>query len=255
MLSFRKFHATGNDFLVLQDNPKALSEIVRHRLCNRHVGIGADGIIHVEFPNSPSEEPVVLFHYWNADGKEGSFCGNGARVAAWLGHELRGFREVTLRAVDGIHKGKILSTSPPWVSVSLSIREEPMQVEEGRWFIDSGSPHLLLEVPLEEFHDFPLSEVAPPLRFCTEYDAGGMNVSIFTAINKKDWKLRTYERGVEAETLSCGTACVALAALVGEDEIRVHTAGGVLTVHRSRGEFWLTGSLEELFRGEWIASF
>lgn len=104
MLRFRKFQAAGNDFIVLESSPAGLSVAQRRRLCDRHLGIGADGLVQVE---------AGVFHYWNADGQVGTFCGNGARVAAWLEYERTTAREFTLQAADGPHQVRILSLSPP----------------------------------------------------------------------------------------------------------------------------------------------
>ncbi|MCX7606050.1 MAG: diaminopimelate epimerase [Bacteroidia bacterium] len=277
MLLFRKFHAAGNDFIVLEEDPTLLTEEARRRLCNRHFGVGADGIIYVtEIPSlppgpalSPSSSPAdtvdaatFLFRYWNADGKLGSFCGNGARVAAWIAYQRHPFHSAYLEAADGRHTVELLHTTPPLLKVSLSLRKAPQKVGENHWFVDTGSPHFLQKVSAEELPLFPLSTYAPSLRKDTTYDPDGMNVSIFAQLDTHRWGLRTYERGVEAETLSCGTACAALAAVIpdllgsemeGTKLIQIETRGGQLSVQRDNLDLWLIGSVEETFRGEWIA--
>ena len=244
MLRFRKFQATGNDFIVLEVSPAGLSVGQRQRLCDRHLGIGADGIVHTE---------AGFFHYWNADGQEGSFCGNGARVAAWLEHERTGAREFLLQAADGPHQVRILSQQPPQIAVSLRVHTAPRALAADRWFVHTGSPHLLVAVPFEALESYPVTQVAPPLRWQTELDAGGVNVSFFAEGPDGAWHIRTYERGVEAETLSCGTACVALAAIVQGGSLSLRTRGGTLTVVREAEVYWLSGPIEETFCGEWLA--
>lgn len=270
MLPFRKFHAAGNDFLVLEGSPDSLSDAQRRCLCDRHTGIGADGIVAIQpwIMQFRAEVPLehgelfVPMHYWNADGKKGSFCGNGARVAMWLVYEQYRKAQATLVAADGEHKAEIVSLSPPRVAVQLTLRKPVQQVSSSQWFVDSGSPHLLIQVPTKELWTWPLALQAPTLRAETTYDPGGMNVSIFAPLEGGLWGLRTYERGVEAETLSCGTACVALAALLQkyperfhhlETSLSIHTRGGQLEVREEGRDFWLIGPVEEVFQGRWVA--
>lgn len=190
-----------------------------------------------------------FFHYWNADGQVGSFCGNGARVAAWLAHEHTGAWEFSLQAADGLHRVRILSQQPPQIAVSLQVHAAPRTLASDRWFVDTGSPHLLIAVPFKVLGSYPVTQVAPPLRWQTELDAGGVNVSFFAEGPDGAWHIRTYERGVEAETLSCGTACVALAAIVQGENLSIRSRGGTLTVVREAEIYWLSGPVEETFRG------
>lgn len=258
MLRFRKFHATGNDFIVLEGvHPDSLSEEERRRLCDRHFGVGADGIVHVAPSAQGIYSETLLFSYWNADGRPGSFCGNGARVATWVAYHERPFSEALLLASDGQHRVEVRRNQPPLIAVELFVRKPPAQIEKGVWFVDTGSPHVLFEVPsVAEWEAFPLTDWAPQAwRWRTDLDPGGVNVSIFTQA-EGTWRLRTYERGVEAETLSCGTACVALAALLEKEQrdsclISITTRGGLLQVEHKAGTFWLIGPVQEVFRGEW----
>lgn len=245
MFRFRKFQATGNDFVVPELSPAGLSVAQRKRLCDRHMGIGADGLVHVE---------GGVFSYWNADGQVGTFCGNGARVAAWLEYERTEAQEFSLQAADGPHQVRVLSRQPPQIAVSLKVHTPPKALEEGRWFVHTGSPHLLIAVPFEVLESYPVAQVALPLRWQRELDPGGVNVSFFAEGPDGTWYIRTYERGVEAETLSCGTACVALAAVVGQKSISIQTRGGILAVVCEAETCWLSGPVEETFRGEWLAS-
>ena len=268
MLRFRKFQATGNDFIVLEGvHPESLSEEERRRLCDRHFGVGADGIVHIgptvgrvsaSEPGRASE--IRQFFYWNADGRPGSFCGNGARVATWIAYQERPFTEALLIASDGEHRVEVRRSRPPLIAVELFVRKAPAQIGEGVWFVDTGSPHVLYKVPsVAEWETFPLTDWAPKTwRWRTDLDPGGVNVSVFAQGDGR-WHLRTYERGVEAETLSCGTACVALAALLEKERrdtflISITTRGGLLQVEYKTGTFWLVGPVEEVFRGEWCGA-
>ncbi|MCS7297748.1 MAG: diaminopimelate epimerase [Bacteroidia bacterium] len=257
MLRFQKLQATGNDFLILEGNPAELSEEQRRRLCDRHFGIGADGIIAVEpiklLPTS--SRGILRMRYWNADGREGTFCGNGARAAAWIGYQQWRLQKLLLNAADGLHKALLLSTEPPLISVQLFVYQIPVSLGRGRWFVHTGSPHVLIETGREDLERVRLLEEAPPLRWDTTHDLGGVNVSFFASNGEGKWKIRTYERGVEAETLSCGTACVALAALTGMNQIQIETKGGLLRICRvSKREFWLIGPVDAVFHGCYTGS-
>lgn len=254
MLRFQKLQATGNDFILLEENPASLGENVRRRLCDRHFGIGADGIIYVEaVQGGGAGKACFQMTYWNADGRVGTFCGNGARAAAWVAYQRQAYEKAILLAADGEHEVEILQTAPPLIAVSLRLLKSPHQVERGYYFADTGSPHLLIPTASEVVRELSVETIAPPLRWETLYDPKGVNVSFFAKIDDREWYLRTYERGVEAETLSCGTACVALAALVGKEEVHIHTRGGRLTVRqKSALEYWLIGPVEVVFTGEYV---
>lgn len=252
MLRFRKLQATGNDFISLEIDPGALTEAQRRQLCHRHWGIGADGILFVKPVSLRPEQKMGVFemNYWNADGRRGTFCGNGARAALWLAHHYWGVKSAVLLAADGAHEAYVLSESPFIASVQLTLHQSPISLPDGRWFVHTGSPHLLIETSSEALFKVPLSEVAPPLRWEKTFDPGGVNVSFFSRTGQGTWQIRTYERGVEAETLSCGTACVALAAVADASEVEIHTRGGILKVLRKgRDTFWLIGPAAPTIEG------
>lgn len=256
MLHFQKLQATGNDFIILEEDPALLTIAQRARLCDRHFGVGADGIIAVEVVSLIMEAHtgILRMHYWNADGGIGTFCGNGARAAFWVAHQRWGVRSAVLLAADGAHEAYLVKESPFIVAVSLTLRQSPRALSDGRWFVDSGSPHLLIESRYEELASLPIDSVAPPLRHDTTYDPHGVNVSFFARMQSARWSLRTYERGVEKETLSCGTACVALAAIAEAPEIHIETRGGTLLVRRqSPKTFWLVGPAELTYTGVYHA--
>jgi len=250
-MEFRKFHAAGNSFLVLSEDPHNLSTELRRRLCDTHYGLGADGIVAIRLSSAGKASDFEMF-YWNADGEPGSFCGNGARLALWLAHEATGKDYFRFLAADGAHEGWIVETEPVWIGVTLELRRAPRPRPEGGYWVDTGSPHLLL--PLgnpEELRHLPLESVARPLRWETTYDPGGVNVSFYAPF-AEGYAIRTYERGVEAETQSCGTAAVALAALSGEESLSLYPPGGRLLVSRlSETSFRLEGPLVEIARGRW----
>ncbi|MCS6895747.1 MAG: diaminopimelate epimerase [Bacteroidia bacterium] len=256
MLRFQKLQATGNDFIILDQPPHTLTEDQRQLLCDRHFGIGADGLLWIEPIRVIHSHQTGIFrmYYWNADGREGTFCGNGARVAFWLAHKRWNVSHGILLAADGAHEAYIVAKNPQLVAVQLHLQRLPYQLSQDRWFVHTGSPHLLIQTSHEELRSLPISEIAPPLRQDKSLDPGGVNVSFFASDGNGGWYLRTYERGVEAETLSCGTACVALAAVLSQSQAHIYTRGGKLTVRGgAHGAFWLIGSVGFCFQGEYGA--
>ncbi len=248
-MRFRKFHAAGNSFLVLSENADALSVERRRLLCSPHYGIGADGIVAIQLGGERDGIDFEM-HYWNADGRRGTFCGNGARLAVWLAYEASGKKYFRFIAADGLHEGWILEETPPWIGVTLTLHRPPQPRPEGGTWVDTGSPHLLIPVKsFEELRALPMESLARPLRWETTYDPGGVNVS-FYARHGEGYALRTFERGVEAETQSCGTAAVALSALIQQDALKLFPLGGTLRVMRlSPTHFRLEGPLTEIAQG------
>lgn len=258
MLRFRKLQATGNDFISLESDPSELTQAQRQQLCDRHLGIGADGILFLKPVSLLLAQRAGVFEmkYWNADGQLGTFCGNGARAALWLAHHYWGVKSAILLAADGAHEAYVLQESPFVAAVQLSIHRSPVPLSEDRWFVHTGSPHLLIETTAESLSKLPLSEVARPLRWETTHDPAGVNVSFFSRTGPGIWQIRTYERGVEAETLSCGTACVALAAVADAPEVEIHTRGGILKVIRKEQDtFWLIGPAAPTIEGTYQGMF
>jgi len=251
-MKFRKFHGCGNSFLVLSEDPQGLSLEVRRSLCSPHYGLGADGIVAIRLTEGAPEIDFEMF-YWNADGALGSFCGNGARLALWLAYEATGKKYFRFLASDGYHEGWILGEEPIWIGVTLELRRAPQVRSEGGYWVDTGSPHLLLPVSTyESLRELPLEAMARPLRQETTCDPKGVNVS-FYAPYREGYALRTYERGVEAETQSCGTAAVALAALSNAEQITLYPPGGCLKVTRlSDSSFRLEGPLVEIAQGVFL---
>ncbi len=248
-MRFRKFHAAGNSFLVFSEDPCGFSSEVRRLLCSPQYGLGADGIVALRMDTLLGGTDFEMF-YWNADGELGTFCGNGARVAVWLAYEMAGKRYFRFRAADGLHEGWILQEEPVWIGVTLMLRQPPQMRPGGGFWVNTGSPHLLLPAnSLDELRNLSLDTLARPLRWETTYDPGGVNVSYYASC-EDGYAIRTYERGVEAETQSCGTAAVALAALSEKDPLSLYPPGGHLRVSRlSETSFRLEGPLVEIAQG------
>lgn len=236
-LAFSKWHGTGNDFILLDDRVKAFPDadmaLVR-RLCHRHFGIGSDGLILLRTPDAAGAD----FHmeFFNPDGSK-SFCGNGSRCAFAAWSALNGNARVArFSAIDGIHEGE-------WADDEVAISLPPPRVLErgidgpDADFIDTGSPHLLLWRDAVEAVDI-LTD-APPRRNAPRFAPGGTNVN-YVQRDEAGIVMRTFERGVEAETLSCGSGVVAAAlsaALRGaaHSPVPVRTRGGALRVEASLG--------------------
>lgn len=246
-LRFWKMTGTGNDFIVLDNRNHAFDggDAARiARLCARRTGIGADGLILAE----QGETAPVRMRYFNADGLPAAMCGNGARCTARFAFEqgwTQGEAAFTLQSDQGLHAVRVGDEqvaldmgTPRLLDPHPGVLQEPGWTELG--LIDTGVPHYVIQVPDVDAVD--LEAVAPFYRHHAKFSQGA-NVNIVT-VHDQGITLRTFERGVEAETLSCGTGCVAAALLVhragkARPPVEVHTRGGDLVVEFD--EAW-TGS-------------
>ncbi len=230
-LRFAKWHGTGNDFILIDDREgmfPVTDELVR-RLCDRHFGIGSDGLILIQGPRDPSSDFHMAF--FNPDASR-SFCGNGSRCAFAFWSGLIGARgPAAFTAIDGLHQGE-------WRDglVAVTLRDVAMIKRgsdgESVDFIHNGSPHELVWV--DDPASVAIMHEGPERRYAPAHAPGGANVN-FLRVANGTVEMRTYERGVEAETLSCGTGVVAaaLSALMRGSvraPVRVSTPGGTLTV-------------------------
>lgn len=255
-LGFRKYQGTGNDFIILNGfgSDVVLSEHQIRFMCDRHFGVGADGLMIIRKDHVTDFEML----YFNSDGAPGSMCGNGGRCLvkyAWT--EKLVSDSCTFRAVDGIHNAEVLQDGH---LISLHMKNvSGLQLRsDGNWFANTGSPHI---VKLVNSQDFDVLREGKAIRYNDEFAGSGVNVNFVTLTDSK-LRIRTYERGVEDETLSCGTGVTA-AALVAhkagwiKNDSRVchlETKGGVLSVKFQPDEngyvhIWLEGPAEEVFEG------
>lgn len=227
-LHFCKYQGAGNDFILL-DNRDGLIRLSRQQialLCDRHFGIGADGLMLLQTADEVDFEMI----YFNADGGESTMCGNGGRCIAAFARRL-GIDQSPLRfkAIDGMHEARFL----PSMQVALQMQDvNAIEREEDVVLLDTGSPHYVQWVADVEAVDVPTE--GKNIRQQDRFMPAGINVNF---VHKKDDTLyiRTYERGVEAETLACGTGITAAAiASVGSDtghfNIPVQARGGRLSV-------------------------
>ncbi|TRZ69557.1 MAG: diaminopimelate epimerase [Bacteroidetes bacterium] len=257
-IEFHKYHGNGNDFIML-DNRLNKIELDSSRiayLCDRHFGIGADGLIFLD--NKDGFD--FSLKYFNSDGNESTMCGNGGRCITMFAHEL-GIINSTTRfiATDGPHDAEILSYSTERCDVKLKMKDtRPGQISGDGYFIDTGSPHFVKFVPSLSAVDV-LNE-GRVLRNDQRFAPAGCNIN-FVELLSSGIKVRTYERGVENETLSCGTGVTAsaiIAAFLNNENkgvCYVSAMGGEFTVHfhQSGHEFtevYLEGPVTFVFKGE-----
>jgi diaminopimelate epimerase len=251
-IQFYKYQGTGNDFLIVDAMPEEISfsENQIRFLCDRHFGVGADGLMLIQ----PSDVSDFRMLYFNADGKESSMCGNGGRCIAQFAESKKyAGNEMSFTAIDGIHKAIIKDGT-----VSLQMQDvSRIRKDEQAYILDTGSPHYVLFVP--DAGNMDINYEGRKIRNSSIYKKEGINVN-FAQINKSNILVRTYERGVEGETLSCGTGVTAVAIAshasgIGKEKIDIQTIGGNLTVsfRFSSGiysDIWLTGPAEFIFKAE-----
>lgn len=202
---FYKYQGTGNDFIMIDNRnnefPKTDTNLI-HNLCDRRFGIGADGLILLE--NSDKYDFTMV--YFNADGNEGSMCGNGGRCIVAFAKQLSIITEETsFGAVDGLHLATIKNGI-----VSLKMMDiDTIEVYDDHVFLNTGSPH---HISFNENIDtINVKELGAKIRNGAPYFSEGTNVNFVEQLSDSSFKVRTYERGVEDETLACGTGVTAVA--------------------------------------------
>lgn len=255
-LHFYKYQGTGNDFILI-DNRKNVfpsnNTALIERLCDRRFGIGADGLMLLEY----NEEFDFSMIYFNSDGKESTMCGNGGRCISAFAQKLGIVKdEGKFMAIDGEHSFIIRNQL-----VSLKMSDvHTISQQENDFVLNTGSPHYVSF--RTGINDINIVEEARKIRYNQQYAASGINVN-FVEQKSDGIYMRTYERGVEDETLSCGTGTVAVALSVAnkqgleKDTLRINTPGGILNVsfERKNGtieNIWLTGPAEFVFEGDII---
>ncbi len=204
--NFYKYQGAGNDFILIDHTSSPLGKIENgfiKQVCDRRFGIGADGLMFI------TKHPDYDFemHYFNADGKLGSMCGNGGRcIVAFAKHLGIINKETSFLAVDGVHYARI-SENGEWVELQM-IDVELIEQDGNAFVLDTGSPHY---VALQDhLSDFDVLNEGRKIRYNDVYKQKGINVNF---VEDKDDHLfiRTYERGVEDETYACGTGVTAVA--------------------------------------------
>jgi diaminopimelate epimerase len=256
-VNFHKYQGNGNDFVIIDQGSLTddLSAQQIQHLCGRRFGIGADGLIIVK----SSDEFDFEMIYYNADGHEASMCGNGARCAvAFYFAKGKTGSSLSFQAYDGKHLGIVNGEELKGkrFDVSISMADvSGIEQGEGFYFLDTGSPHYVEFV--ERVAEVDVLAEGRKTRNSYRFAPGGTNVN-FVEISGDRIFVRTYERGVEDETLSCGTGVTASALAAcqetGKQASQIHTTGGEFRVSFEQdGEkftnIWLSGPAELVFEG------
>lgn len=251
-ISFHKYQGTGNDFVMIDNReqvfPKSDLSLI-NQLCDRRFGIGADGVILIENDKESDFEMV----YFNPDGSQ-SLCGNGSRCAVKFAEYLGIISEKTIfNAIDGVHSAEIEGDE-----VHLLMHDvEAVEQIENDLLIDTGSPHYIKYVSALDEKDMIAEGRA--IRYNSRFEKEGVNVNLIEPISDHEIKIRTYERGVEGETLSCGTGCTAAAlaygAKKGVNEVKLKAKGGRLRVQFEQEgntfrKIYLIGPAKAVFEGK-----
>ena len=255
-LTFYKYQGTGNDFVMIDNRtttfPKNNTKLVAF-LCDRKFGIGADGLILLE----NHEKYDFKMVYYNSDGNESSMCGNGGRCLVAFAKQLEVIKDkAEFEAIDGYHFASIDEND----IVSLQMKDVlEIDVRENYSFLNTGSPHHVEVV--EDLENLAIKEIGSKIRYSDLYGKEGSNVNFVKQIDSDKFAVRTYERGVEDETLSCGTGVTAVAIAMyanhktKSNNIKLQVEGGDLQVsfkedHGKFTEVFLKGPAKFVFDGE-----
>ena len=257
---FFKYEGAGNDFVLLDDRRNTLHETFNRasiaRVCDRHFGVGADGLMFLR--SHPAYDFEMI--YYNSDGATSSMCGNGGRCIVRFAADL-GLIEGSCNflAVDGPHEAHLLEGGR--VSLGMSPVTTWKRLPAGQLVLDTGSPHYV--TTSEDPKTVDVIEVGRAIRSSPPYQKQGINVNFIAREADKSIIISTYERGVEDETLACGTGVTAAAIYAAEEDgvptgaewhYIVRAKGGRLAVRGKRGpdgyeDLWLEGPANFVFRG------
>ena len=266
LIDFAKIEATGNDFIFVDKRKNKIDEISTDKIismCDRHLGIGADGVVIT----SETPDQMVKMEYFNADGSRGEMCGNALRATVLFSYMLGNIKlncPLQLEADDGEHE--ILMESSENIQVEIKIKNQLENVNllgvnlendlSPLGFINTGVPHLVL-LSESDLNNINVVKIGRELRFHKMFQPAGTNVNFLKINEINQLQVRTYERGVENETLSCGTgiiaSCIAYWNLKGGDVsgISISTLGGDLSVFYSNDKLFLKGPARVAFVGQY----
>ncbi|MGY5353271.1 diaminopimelate epimerase [Wenyingzhuangia sp. IMCC45467] len=229
-ITFYKYQGTGNDFVIIDNRdlsfPRENTDLV-HFLCDRRFGVGADGLMLL----NPSDQYDFTMIYYNADGSESTMCGNGGRCLVAFAHKLGVFeKETTFDAIDGLH----YASYENGITNLQMIDVNSVEVYKNHCFLNTGSPHHVQLV--EDLGSYDVKNNGEKIRYGAPYFTEGTNVNFVESLNNDKFRVRTYERGVEDETLACGTGVTAVAIAMYEQKqtsntiIPLQVEGGELEV-------------------------
>lgn len=260
-IRFYKYQGTGNDFIMIDDRDKSFPANdtgLIARLCHRRFGIGADGLILLQ----PLEGYDFYMQYFNSDGRESSMCGNGGRCIVAFAHQLGVIKnETKFMAIDGEHEAKIEGQR-----VELKMKDiDNIDIRDADTYVlNTGSPHYV-SFTKEDIHHKDIVTLARTIRYGAEFKNEGINVNFANQSGESVIQMRTYERGVEDETLSCGTGVTATAIALavrnkkntGEHGVHVMVMGGRLDVSfmydsalNQANNVWLKGPAVFVYEGD-----
>lgn len=257
MIDFYKYQGTGNDFVIVDNRSLTFDaeniELISF-LCDRRFGVGGDGLMLLE--NHPDYD--FTMRYFNSDGREASMCGNGGRCIAAFAVEqgiVTTPDNFSFMAVDGLHHA---SYEKGMVSLKM-IDVDRVDIQEQYYFLDTGSPHYVTFI--SDLDKLDIVSEGKRVRYSETFQPSGTNVNFVQIEDQDTIRVRTYERGVEDETLSCGTGVVASAISAhlntgGPTSFNIIAKGGQLKVHfqktndQSFKDIWLTGPATFVFKGQ-----
>ena len=256
-IPFYKYQGTGNDFVVIDNRQLLLSKndtkMIRF-FCDRRFGIGADGLMFLELPENERDDFTMV--YFNADGNESSMCGNGGRCLVAFARDIGVIHtSATFTAIDGPHQAHVEGER-----VRLQMKNVThIEIFDTHVFLDTGSPHHIALVANLAAYDVYTN--GKKIREGAPYFDEGTNVNFVEQEGGNTFSVRTYERGVENETLSCGTGVTAVALAmhakkkVTETSVKIHTPGGTLTIDfeetpNGYENVFLSGPAMQVFKGE-----
>jgi diaminopimelate epimerase len=254
LLHFYKYQGTGNDFVIIdnRDGSIQLSNKQVAILCDRHFGIGADGLMLLNKHQSYDFEMI----YYNADGAPGTMCGNGGRCLTKFAFD-KGIQpnKYSFIASDGEHEAVIDANG--WVHLKMIDVQEILKLNEAT-VLNTGSPHYIL--PVSDLSNYDVFTEGKNIRYNNTYNEKGINVN-FVEWNENELFVRTYERGVENETFSCGTGVTAAAIAMSADttglqETKIRTLGGSLLIKFNKlnaqhfTDVWLCGPASFVYDGQ-----
>ncbi|HRZ86303.1 MAG TPA: diaminopimelate epimerase [bacterium] len=263
-IAFSKMSAAGNDFVLIDNRKKAVAKELKRfarRICDRKDGVGADGMILVE----ASKKADFKMRIFNRDGSEAEMCGNGARACAQFAYDNRiAGGSMTFQTLAGMIEARVMKdgvslkmVSPKNIRTGIAIAAHGEKHEFQS--VDTGVPHAVLF--LSKLDDIDVDKCGCAVRHHKEFSPRGTNVNFARVIDKHTIEVRTYERGVEAETLACGTGSTASAILAAELKgcaspvnVRVRS-GDILTISFKKAgsgqyeDVFLKGPAVETFKG------
>ncbi len=265
-IPFIKIHGNGNDFVLIEDlnDTRNLATEQIKFICERRFGVGADGLLLIKSSSNGFDFKMI---YYNSDGNRVDFCGNGGRCITKAASLSLQKNDLVFEADDGIHKGYV--EGDEMVAISMSRAEMikhgscvdslivSLEIPVSDYvLLDTGVPHLVLKLQMEEndFAQIPVVEMGKSIRYSECFREHGINVNFVIVGENGIIKQRTYERGVEDETLSCGTGSVAIAKylqdITGDNVFKINTPGGVNQVTFSQeNEPLLSGKVKIVYSG------